>query len=324
MGRWRGVHKNLVQCRNAGVILLFLHTACLPAALAEEPTPEFLIRQVINSYRSLATYQVTGLTSSEITNFNEGGKITRVTSRFSILLKKPNLYRITWEEDFPPHWMGLQAAVWNPGLPQGYVYSQMAKGYMEIPAGRGKLLSYAAVSTGDTSIIPKLFFGFFPEKDLPFTRLKNSEVKGREEIDGIECYVLRGRDRNREVTYWISIPDYFIRKYESIFNDPNGHGLDLELTEEEAKASLRSRGVEPTQERIKSYQRTLKIADKVMRKHQVQIITTERYSNISLPTVRKEDLQYSMPDGTTLKENLFELGKSSLDGLENTFNAMEE
>ena len=101
--------------RSMGFTLIFLFAVCLPVAWAEEPTSDFLIRQVINTYRSLATYKVTGQTDTEITDFNQGGKVSHLTHRFTILLKKPNGYHIIWEDDFLPYYQEKQGAVWNAG-----------------------------------------------------------------------------------------------------------------------------------------------------------------------------------------------------------------
>ena len=202
MGRIRTAQKDVLRLqvwKIVGFILIFLHAVCLPITWADEPTPEFLIKQVINTYRSLETYRVSGHTDTELTQFNHGGKVSHRTHRFTLLLKKPNGYLITWEDDFPPFKTALHGAAWNAGS-QAYVYSQTAKGYMKIPTDLMNLQSQAGVSSGSTSVIPELFFVFFPEKDLRISRLNDPVVKGREEIAGEQCYVLEGRDKNMVFT----------------------------------------------------------------------------------------------------------------------------
>ena len=301
--------------RSIGITLIFLQMVWLPVTWAEEPTPEFLIRQVINTYRSLDTYRVTGHTDAEITDFNQGGKVSHQTTRFTILLKKPNGYLITWEIDFPPFQMAWQGAAWNTGT-QAYEYSQIAKGYMKIPTDLVNLQTQAGVSSGSTVIIPELFFAFFPERNLRISGLNDPVVKGREEIAGEQCYVLEGRNKNRVFTYWISVDNFYVRQYSFLTHSPNGQEMDFQLTEEEAKAALRSRGLEPTRERIETFIRMLEMAKKTMKKQRTQIIATDHFSDISLPPVSVQDLQFAVPEGIVLKEDLWEQSQNSLDKLQ--------
>ena len=231
-------------------IFLFACLNMIPTnSWANESSPEWLIRQVINTYRSLETYRVVGHTDTELTQFNQGGKVSQRAHRFSILLKKPNGYLITWEDDFPPFKTAMKGAVWNVGT-QAYVYSQTTKGYMKIPTDIVNLQTQAGVSTGSTSTIPELFFTFFPEKDLRLSRLNDAVVKGQEEIQGEPCYVLEGREKNMVFTYWISVDNFFIQQYTFRAHNPNGQERDVALTEGEAKSVLRAKGVEPTKKRI--------------------------------------------------------------------------
>lgn len=287
---------------------------------AAEPTPEFLIRQVINTYRSLETYRVTGHTDSEITDFNRGGKVSHQTKRFTILLKKPNSYLITWESDFQ---IPRQGAAWNAGT-QAYVYMQGAKAYLKIPTDIVNLQSQTGVSSGSTTIIPELFFAFFPEKDLRISRLNDAVVKGREEIAGDQCYVLEGRDENMVFTYWISVDSFYVRQYTLHSHNPNGPEIDFELTAEGAKEQLRSMGLEPTKERIEKVTLMLQISKKMMQKLRAQVITTGHFSDISLPAVSAQDVQFSVPEGIPLKEDLYGLSHISIEDLKGMLDANEK
>ncbi len=327
MGQRWTTQKNLPRYRSwkkVGFILIFLHVVWFPVTWAEEePTPEFLIRQVINTYRSLETYRVTGHTDREITDFNYGGKVFRTTLRFSILLKKPNGYRITWEQDHPDvKKMAWQEAVWNTGT-QAYIYNKTANGYMKIPSDLVNLQSPVEVSMGKTSIIPELFFASFPEKDLQISRLKNLAVKGREKIEGEQCYVLEGRNRHMVGTYWISVADFHVRQFTFLVNNPNGEEMDFEATEEGAKELARSKGLEPTRERIEKFTLLLKGIKKTRKTQRTQVISTDHFSDISFPTVSGKDLQFAIPEGIPLKEDLYELSQTSIDTLKRFLDAKE-
>ena len=310
--------------KTIGFILIFLHAICLPITWAEEPTPEFLIRQVIDAYRSLDTYRVTGHTDREVTDFNHGGKVFRSSLNFSILLKKPNGYHITWAQDHPHlKKIAWQEAAWNTGA-QAYVYNKSANGYMKIPSDLGHLQWQAMREIVRTSIIPELFFAFFPENNLQISRLKDPVVKGRDAIEGEQCYVLQGRDSNMVVTYWVSTDNFFIRQHTFLAHNPNGQENDFEASDEEAKKLLRSRGLEFTKERIEKFTLLLKIRKINMQNRRTQVITTDHFSAISSPAVSEHDLQFAVPEGIPLKENLYELPQMSIDYLKGLLKPKEK
>ncbi len=92
--------------------------------------------------------------------------------------------------------------------------------------------------------------------------------------------------------------------------------MDFELTEEEAIQVLQSRGVESTRERIESTIRMAEMAKKAMQNQRSQLIATDHFSDISLPTVSLQDLQFAVPEGIPLKADMYELSQSSLDKIE--------
>lgn len=118
------------------------------------------------------------------------------------------------------------------------------------------------------------------------------------------------------VTYWISVDNFYIRQYNFRSHNPNGQEKAVEFTENEAKAILRSRGVEPTRERIEKIIRMAEMAKKTMQNQRTQLIMTDHFSDISSPTVSVQDLQFAVPEGISLKEDIYDISQSSLDKIE--------
>ena len=219
--------------------------------------------------------------------------------------------------------MAWQEAIWNTGT-QAYIYNKTANGYMEIPSDLSNLKWRAVRQMVTTSIIPELFFAFFPENNLQISKLKNLVVKSREEISGEPCYVLEGRDRHMVVTYWISVENFHIRQYTFIAHNHNSQEMNFEATEEEAKELLRSMGLESTKERIEKFTLLLKISKKKRQNRDTRVIATDHFSDISSPAVSAQDLKFSVPDGIPLKENLYELPHISIDYIKSLLDAKEK
>lgn len=289
-----------------GLLTIFALLVFFPSsAWTNELSPEWLIRQVVNTYRSLETYEVTGHADLEVTLFNQGGKVVHGTNRFTLLLKKPNLYRIQWNKKYSTDLRNGEHVVWNAGS-QAYAYSQLAGRYRKHPSDRRQLQTKAGISQGITLFIPALFFRFFPEQELEFFRLTDLKIMGKEEISGKPCYVLEGREPYRVIRYWIDVKTFFIHQQFQLYVNFNGREETLQGSEEEAKASLRAEGLEPTQERIKKFQQGLELGEKILRAQRSQVRTNNFYTQISLPALTARDFHFQVPEGIPLKEELYE------------------
>ena len=83
--------------------------------------------------------------------------------------------------------------------------------------------------------------------------------------------------------------------------------MDIEETEGETKAYLRSQGLEPTKERIERRQTVLHFTAKYLRKSCGQATVTHYFSHISTPTVNSEDLKFVVPEGIPFQKKYVQI-----------------
>ncbi|MFH0910714.1 MAG: hypothetical protein V1918_04325, partial [Planctomycetota bacterium] len=65
----------------------------------ETPTPAVIFERVKAAYASMQTYKAEGVITADI---DSGGSKVNLETSFSILLKKTNLYLITWTQKNMP------------------------------------------------------------------------------------------------------------------------------------------------------------------------------------------------------------------------------
>ena len=76
---------------------------------------------------------------------------------FSILLKKPNLYLISWtQKNMPMAGMTQGGAVWSDGT-QPYLYMGVMNAYSKMGSDEMALASATGISGGAANTIPSLF-----------------------------------------------------------------------------------------------------------------------------------------------------------------------
>jgi len=123
--------------------------------VAEDITPDEIFEKVKAAYESMQTYQSNGVIISEI---DAGGRQMNTETTFSILLKKPNLYLISWTQKNRSMLDMVQSgAVWSDGS-QPYLYMGMINAYSAIESDEMALGGATGISGGATLTVPALFF----------------------------------------------------------------------------------------------------------------------------------------------------------------------
>lgn len=163
------------------------------SSLAQEITPSELFAKVKSAYDSLETYKSEGTITADMTT---GGTAVKLETSFSIVLKKPNLYLVSWTQKMP---MGMSqvGAVWNDGT-QPYLY--MGDSYSKMSDDETALASATGISSGAAFNIPTLFLPVFREEAGWPTRLKDAKIEAAEKVGDEDCYVVSGASpasRNR-------------------------------------------------------------------------------------------------------------------------------
>jgi hypothetical protein len=147
---------NLVGVRmlmkRAGIIGAFIAVVILgPSTPAQEITARQIFEKVKNAYASLETYQDEGTVSADL---DSPGRRAKMETSFSIRVKKPNLYLISWTQSMGMPGMSQSGAVWSDGT-QPYLY--MANSYSKMTGDKIALAAATGISGGAAFTIPALF-----------------------------------------------------------------------------------------------------------------------------------------------------------------------
>ena len=283
-------------------VLMMVGTICF----ADEIESRAIFKKVIAKYESLETYGAAGMIVSDIDN---GSTKMKVETSFSMKLKKPNLYLISW------HQKGLMGpgstqsgAVWNAG-PQPYLYMSAVGAYSKMSSDGAALASATGVSAGAAFTIPSLFLSVsaIKEQPAPFSRLVDVKLEKSEQVGGDDCYVISGSSAiSKRETFWISKKSYVIRKYARSLEPPEGGMKMPQVTDQQLEESIKAMGLEVTEERKESMRKMMKQLEETMRTASLRGISTELYVKIDTPKLMEGDFVFKLPDGTALKESLFD------------------
>ncbi|MBI3986475.1 MAG: hypothetical protein HY343_06125 [Lentisphaerae bacterium] len=106
--------KTKIMVVAVGVIVLAV------SAFAGDMTPDEIFEKVKTTYGSMQTYKAEGTIT---TDSDTGGKTMKMETSFSMLLKKPNCYLISWtQKDMPMPGISHSGTVWSDST-QPYLYT---------------------------------------------------------------------------------------------------------------------------------------------------------------------------------------------------------
>jgi len=272
-------------------------------ALGEDISPDELLKKVADTYASMETYQAEGTITSDI---DAGGTKVKIETSFSILLKKPNRYLISWtQKNMLMPGMAQSGAVWSDGT-QPYLHIGALKAYSKMTSDEIALSGATGISGGAAFTIPSLFLPVFKGQSAQFSRLKEPKIEKSEKVGEEDCYVLTGPSAiSKEETFWISKTSSLIRKYSRSLEPPEGGVVMPELTDAQLEESIKSMGQEVTEESKKNIREMMKKSQSMLKTMEMKGSSTELHANISSPELNKSDFQFALPEGTVLKESLF-------------------
>lgn len=254
-------------------IIITMFILCINAN-AENPSVKEILNKVVATYKSMKTYKCKGTRSSfekSTMGTGTGG------GTFTILLKKPNLYLITWTSAIALP--GDSVALWSNGT-QPYLYR--LKTYNKM-FNEDIALKNASIF-GLPSTVPVLFLPEFKREDAPFSWLKDPNVENIEKIGDEDCYVISGTSAvSKKVTIWISKTRNLIREMEYSLEPPEGGRQRPGMTDEQ-------------KEREKHYVEEYK-------RRKTSGFYTEVYTDISFPELDKEDFNFIVPEGTVFRDD---------------------
>lgn len=270
-------------------------------AFAQEETPNAIFEKVKAAYGSMETFKAEGTIVSDM---DVGGRKMSTETSFSILLKKPNLYLISWTQKYIPG-MAFSGAVWSDGT-QPYLYLSMMNAYCKMASDEMALAAATGASFGAAFAMPKLLLSVFKEQPTPFSRLIDPKIEGSEKIGEEDCYVISGASMiSKKETLWISKSNYLILQCSRSLEPPEG-GLPVpEMTDKQLEEGLKAMGQEVTEDNKARMRETMNKARDQLKTTQLKGSITESYAKISSPELSQRDFQFEVPKGAVLTESLF-------------------
>jgi len=264
--------------------------------------PSSILNKVLSKYKSMDTYSSTG---TIVCDLDTGGKV-QMTTTFSIKMKKPNNFLITWSQvGMMPGGMPQAGAAWSDGT-QSYLYMGALNSYSKVSDCTSALAGATGISGGAAYTIPSLFLPAFMDKGSGFQRLKNLEIEKSEAIGGEDCYVISGSsDVSKKETIWISKSRSLILKYERSLASPAGGRVIPDLSDADLEKAIRAMGQTVTDESKKQMRDMMQNAKNTLKNSDMSGLSTETHVDISSPNLTENDFHFAPPSGTTLKDSLF-------------------
>ena len=268
---------------------------------AEDITPDKILEKVKTAYKSMDTYKAQGTITSNIDT--DGTQMNTETS-FSIILKKPNLYLISWTQEIMPG-MSLSGAVWSDGT-QPYLYMGGMNVYSKMSSDELALAGATGISDGAAFTIPSLFLSVFKEQPAPVSRLKDPQIEMTEKVEGEDCYVISGSSSiSKKEAFWVSKTSYLIKKYYRSLEPPEGGVAIPKMTDEQLEEVIKGMGQEVTEESKKNIAEMMERSRTMLKTMKMTGSSTELHTNVSSPELNKNDFKFALPEGAVLKESLF-------------------
>lgn len=269
---------------------------------AEDITPDKILEKVKTAYKSMDTYKAQGTITS---NIDTGEMKVNAETSFSIILKKPNLYLISWtQKRMTMPGMSQSGAVWSDG-DQPYLYMGGMNAYSKMGSDELALASATGISGGAAFTIPSLFLSVFKEQPAPFSRLKDPQIEMTEKVGEEDCYVISGSSSiSKKEAFWVSKTSYLIKKYYRSLEPPEGGRQMPEMTDEQLEEVIKGMGQEVTDESKKNMREMMERSEKMLKTVKMKGSSTELHANVSSPELNKNDFKFALPEGVVLKESL--------------------
>lgn len=293
-------------------LCLWSTNAVSKGTAAEKLTAGEILKKVEATYAAMQTYKSEGTVLIDI---QTNGMNVKMEKSFTLLLKKPNQYLISWKQkDFPMPGMSSSGAVWSDGS-QPFLYmgtKGIANGYSKLNNDTIALGAATGISGGAAHTIPSRFFTEV-SKNLaqPFSTLVNPEIEKSELLDEEDCFLIRGNSKVfKQESFWISKSRYIILKYSHSMEPPEGGREIPKMTDKQLEDAIRGLGQEVSAESIEKMRKMMKASAEIIKTVDIQGSSTEIHQKISSPELDASDFLFQLPEGAKLQ-------KSMLDGLPN-------
>ena len=267
---------------------------------AQDVTPGEIIKEVTAAYESLQTYKAAGII---VVDMDTGSMKTSTETSFSILLKKPNLYLVSWTQNMPMAGMEQKGAVWSDGS-QPFLYMGIMKAYSKMNSDELALASATGISGGAAFTIPSLFF---KGRSAPFSRLKDPKMEKAEHVGDEDCYVISGASiAAKKETFWISKSNHLIVKFARSLEPTDENALRSAMTDEQLDEAIKGMGQKVTAESRRNMREMMNRSQALLKNMKITGLSTETHVTISSPELSKTDFQFVLPNDAVMKDSLFD------------------
>ena len=265
----------------AFVMVIILSVSCF----AEDTDPWEILKKARDTYKSMETYKSEGVRTTITERDNEK---TEMVNSYSILLKKPNLYRVSYEEtlNFMPN--NNVGTIWSDGT-RAYYYKDDTKSYSEFSPNEAVTLAGAMSS-------PMIVFEFLSSQPVAFfENLIDVKLEGVEIIGDEECYVISADSKfgGKEI-FWITKKRSLIIKHTHFLEDPK---LMQKIHDEQVDQFLKvmeQRGA--SEEELKQMKTEMQMA-----MSNVKSFREDTQTQVSSPELTVADFQFVLPEGALLE-----------------------
>jgi len=271
------------------------------------PEAGAILKKVAETYKSMPTYQSHGTATTEM---EINGQPMKDTAAFTMVLAKPDRYRITWtKSNSLVPMMEQSGAVWHGGAGRNLF---MGIGPTNVCIKQKDDLMALASATGASGgvamSIPSLFFQELKWEHNLASSLKGPKLDGTEKVNGVECYVISGSSSaSKKETLWIAKDGHVVVKHCRSLEPPEGKLEMPEATDEQLEEALKRMGREVTDENKGQMREMMSRVRETMKGMKIKGTMTEVHTGIGSPKLKEEDFEYELPEGTEFKDSVLDM-----------------
>jgi len=191
----------------------FVSVLIAPVTAIAQPD-EVILGHMIEAYATVQSYSDSGVVLIHLPQLDSPSETT-----FETVFARPNLFRFTWvaRHPYPPlSHQELRSVIWSDGT---RAFERYGRAYATEPLPgktqtskslRLAIAGATGVSGGSAHTVPRLLM---PEiGGFSLGELQSPSIVGTEDIDGTNCYHIRGNHPLGPIDVWLGSSDYLIRK----------------------------------------------------------------------------------------------------------------
>ena len=254
---------------------------------------EEIIASVEKRYAGLTSLAVAGkaVTDMDMSGVNTSGllpanvretpglesalqKRQTLTTTFTILLARPELYRVEWEQVVLPGQFTNHGAVWSAGDGNYLLLTRSQKSKQD--SRDLALASATGVSGGAAGTLPPIFF----QSQMSLLKnLKQCALLPEEKIGGDNCSVISGEVGGQKVVLWIT-KEFIVKQKRHILGSP----VALPVTSDaDIKKSLEQLHQSATPEAIEQMRTSMRMMQEISAKATGSMTETYEKTEINPP-----------------------------------------